>query len=119
MDQTRNIRMENNSIGFLPRTSLKRVNMRRNPEYVSRYDTRIQLDWSKWPKSEAIVISEVDMIVVSRVARSRARHNLMGHEYLDLDSSSLLTYANTVEPSGHPSRTGTPRSFSASLQRLD
>jgi hypothetical protein len=47
MDQTRNIRMENNNIGFLPRTSLKRVNMRRNPEYVSRYDTRIQLAWSK------------------------------------------------------------------------
>ena len=110
--------MENNSIGFRPNTSLRRVNMSRNPEYVSRYDTRIQLDWSKWPKSEAIVISEVDIMVVSRVARSRARHNLIVHEYLDPDSSFLLTYANTVEPSGQPSRTGTPRSFSASLQRL-
>ena len=28
------------------------------------------------------------------------------------------TYANTVEPSGQPSRTGTPGSFSASLRML-
>jgi len=118
IDQTRNIRMENNSIGFLPNTSLRRVNMSRKPEYVSRYDTRIQLDWSKWPKSEAIVISEVDIMVVSRVARSKARHSLVNHEYMKPNSNSLFTYANTVEPSGQPSRTGTPRSLSASLQRL-
>ena len=41
----------------------------------------IQLALSKWPRSEAIVMSEVDMIVVSRVARSKARHSLKSNEY--------------------------------------
>lgn len=77
---------------FLPKISLNRETMMRNPVavstpldsnevllpvYVMRYETTIQLDFSKWPRSDDIVTKAVAIMVLSSVERRSPKHKLL------------------------------------------